>query len=183
MNATDPVRLLRPRLTEPLLRCIAQNKRGYDGSELISHGGRFKLTNPSAEVFGCLRNLGCLAHWWPRAVAVRPLPPGVFGIGDIGLLELKRETAWFRVMAYVPGRRVVLALVLTHDLLIVDLRVTGGEGACTVELRIEAPRHRATLTNLWQSLWLRILCVRAAARLENHLRESANWRPTDMARV
>lgn len=162
----------RAQLTEPLLRCIAQNKRGYDGSELIGHTARLQIPDGSVAVFNCLRNLACLAHWWPRARSVQALPPGVFGVGDMGLLELQRETAWFRVMAYVPERRIVLALVLAHDLLIVDLRVTGKSQVCVVELRIEAPRHRAALTNLWQSLWLRMLCTRAAARLEAHLRAS-----------
>jgi|CXWL01.1.fsa_nt_gi hypothetical protein len=173
MKAIEDLPFARSQLTEPLLRCIAQNKRGYDGSELIGHSVRFTVQEPGSAVFNCLRNLGCLAHWWPRALAVKPLPPGVFGIGDIGLLELTRETAWFRVMAYVPGRRIVLALVLAHDLLIVDLRVLGSHEACSVELRIEAPRHRATLTNLWQALWLRMLCNRAAVALQGHLRSSS----------
>jgi len=166
----------RPTLTEPLLRCIAQNKRGYDGCELIGHSVRFELPRESSRVFDCLRNLGCLTHWWPRALSVQSLPPGVHGIGDCGLLTLERETAWFRVMAFVPARRIVLALVLAHDLLIIDLRVRSGTTHCAVELRIEAPRHRARLTNLWQALWLRLLCSRAAARLEAHLLESSTAR-------
>ncbi len=173
----------RQTLTEPLLRCIAQNKRGYDGSELIGHSVRFSLPRESTRVFDCLRNLGCLTHWWPRALSVQSLPPGVHGIGDCGLLTLQRETAWFRVMAFVPGRRIVLALVLAHDLLIVDLRVISGDDDCTVELRIEAPRHRARLTNLWQALWIRLLCLRAAARLEAHLLESNTTHSTPASRT
>ncbi len=151
---------------DPLLRCVAQQRDPFDGSELLRYAVRLRLPMNAARVFDCLRNLECLADWWPRAIRVRSLPPGVFGVGDMGIVELTHDTAWFRVMHYKPDRRLVLALVSRKDVLLIDLRWHEPD---KLELVLEAPRRGRRFGAFWQSLWLKLLCVRASRALEKHL--------------
>ncbi len=150
---------------DPLLRCIAERREILDG-ELLRQSVSLDLPLDPRRAFECLRNLNCLVHWWPRAVSVRPLPPGIFGVGDMGILELARGSAWFRVMRYVPNRRLLLALVNRRDVLAIELRWVAQN---RLDLVLEAPRRRYGL--FWQSLWLRAMCIRAARALKRHLLE------------
>lgn len=123
-------------------------------------------------VFDCVRNLGCLVHWWPGARGIVATPPGVYAAGDVALLQLAREAVAVRVIAYKPGRRIVLSMQYECRRLLVDLSVQGNEAGSVVRLSIEAPRESNWLAAKLQALRLRSVCRTAAARLVLHLRNS-----------
>jgi hypothetical protein len=131
---------------------------------------RIVLPRAQPRVFDCLRNLGCLADWWPGARAIVALPPGVYAAGDVAVLELaKNERIGLRVIAYKPGRRIVIGFVHERRRLLVDLRVGGDLDSATVTLSIETPRPASLLAQTLQGLRLRRLCRQAAQALERHL--------------
>jgi uncharacterized protein YndB with AHSA1/START domain len=133
---------------------------------------QLQLPFASARVFDCLRNLACLADWWPGATGIAALPPGVYGAGDAALLQLDPDHASVRVIAYKPGRRIVLSVQSPRQRVLVDLRVRGDAVSTQVGLSIESPRASTLLAQTLQGLRLRALCRNAGARLERHLRHS-----------
>jgi hypothetical protein len=133
---------------------------------------RFRLPLPSAQVFDCLRNLRCLACWWPQARDIVALPPGLYGTGDVAVLKLRGENVVVLVIAYKPGRRIVLALRKERSRLLLDLRVRADASSTTLELALDTPRAQSFIAQSVQQLRLRLLCREAATRLERHLRAS-----------
>lgn len=131
-----------------------------------------RLTCKSPRVFDCLRNLKCLAHWWPGAQNIVALPPGVYGTGDVAVLQLRGENVGVLVIAYKPGRRIVLSLQMERSRLLVDLRVRAIESETVVELSFEAPRASTFLAQTVQQVRLRGLCRDAAIGLDRHLHAS-----------
>lgn len=157
---------------DPLCRCIAaMSDEDHDG-ELVGHGACLRPAADAARVFDWLRDLTNLARWWPCAKGVQSLPPGVHGVGDVGLLYTDSGVVGFRVLAFRPRRRIVLMLQKPGAMQILDLRVTA-ESPCRLDLRIEAPRKRGHWRALWQALHLRRQCLRASAALEVQLRQFA----------
>lgn len=138
---------------------------------------RIPLPFASNRVFDGLRNLARLADWWPGATGIDALPPGVYGAGDAALLRLGPERAGVHVIAYKPGRRIVLSMLLPSGRVLVDLRVRGDETATTLSLAIESPRAPNLLAQTLQGLRLRKLCRDAGVRLERHLRQSPTVNP------
>lgn len=123
-------------------------------------------------VFDCLRNLGCLVHWWPGARGILAVPPGVYSAGDVALLQLERGSLVVRVIAYKPGRRIVLSLQQERRHWLVDLRVRALGERCALRMTFEAPREANWLSYTLQGLRLRALCRNAAEQLAHHLRNS-----------
>lgn len=124
-------------------------------------------------VFDCLRNLGCLVDWWPHARALHPIPPGLCTVGDMAVLELRRQRALLRVLVYKPGQRILLVLGLESAPVLIDLSVHAtSAGACRVGLQLETP----IAANRWSSgrrcVWLSALASRAAQSLGVHLQRS-----------
>ena len=144
---------------------------------------QLQLPFASAQVFDCLRNLACLADWWPGATGIAALPPGVYGTGDVALLRLGRDHATVRVLAYKPGRRIVLSVQWPRQRVLVDLRVRGDATTTQVDLSIESPRASTLLAQTLQGLRLRALCRGARERLERHLRQSPRVTTTDSVRA
>lgn len=138
---------------------------------------RIRLPLASDRVFDGLRNLACLADWWPGATGIAALPPGVYGAGDAALLRLGPDRARVHVIAYKPGRRIVLSVCLPIGRVLVDLRVRGDERTTMLTLAIESPRASTLLAQTLQGLRLRKLCRDAGARLERHLRQSPTSNP------
>ena len=139
-----------------------------------------RLPCAPARVFDCLRNLKCLVHWWPGAEDILAVPPGVYGPGDVAVLKLRRESVGVLVIAYKPGRRIVLSLQKERSRLLVDLRVRASGSDALLELAIEAPNAPTRLAQAVQRMRLRGLCREAATGLERHLRASPL---TGMARI
>lgn len=137
----------------------------------------------SAQVFDCLRNLACLAEWWPGATGIVALPPGVYGAGDAALLRLGQDNATVRVIAYKPGRRIVLSVQWPRQRVLVDLRVRGDAATTQLDLSIESPRASTLLAQTLQGLRLRALCRGARERLERHLRQSPRVMTMDSVRA
>ena len=123
-------------------------------------------------VFDCLRDLGCLVHWWPRAIALSPIPPGLCNVGDMAVLSVRGEAVLLRVLSFKPGKRILLALALAYSPVVLDLSVSAKAGNCGVQLNLETPFARGQLASARQSIWLRLLGTSAAAGLDRHLRAS-----------
>lgn len=157
---------------DPLFRCIARMSAEDHDGELIGHGVCLRPSADPARVFDWLRDLSNLARWWPRAHRVQSLPPGVHGVGDVGLLHTETGTIGFRVLAYRPRRRLVLALHPPGAMQLLDLRIAA-EAPCRLDLRIEAPRRPGKWRALWQQLHLCRQCTRACAALDAELRKLA----------
>lgn len=139
---------------------------------------QLRLPFASTPVFECLRNLACLADWWPDASGIVAVPPGVYGTGDSALLLFGPDCATVRVIAYKPGRRIVLSLQRPRQQMLIDLRVSGDADATRLVLSLESPRAATILAQTLQGLRLRRLCRQAGERLERHLRRApriASW--------
>jgi len=133
---------------------------------------QLQLTQSTTRVFDCLRDLRCLAHWWPGARDIVSLPPGLYGAGDVAVLKLRQENVVVLVLAYKPGSRIVLALRKPRSRLLLDLRVRCAAAGTLLDLVIETPRAPSFLAQTVRQLRLRLLCREAAARIERHLRTS-----------
>jgi hypothetical protein len=144
---------------------------------------QLELPFATAQVFDCLRNLACLADWWPGARGIVASPPGVYGAGDTALLQLGADYATVHVIAYKPGRRIVLSVQWPRQRVLVDLRVRGDADTTQVDLSIESPRAATLLAQTLQGLRLRALCRGARDRLERHLRQSPRTQTTDSVRA
>lgn len=127
---------------------------------------------PSASVFDCVGNLGCLVHWWPGALSIIALPPGVYFAGDVAVIALQRQSVAVRVIAYKPERRIVLSLSQDEGQLLVDLRVRPSATGSVLTLSLETARATGPLSYFFQCRRLRRLCRTAAEQLAQHLRSS-----------
>ena len=124
-------------------------------------------------VFDCLRDMGCLLHWWPKARSLCPIPPGLCNVGDMAVLDVRSESVLLRVLAFKPGKRILLAIGLSHAPVLLDLSVsTSLEHTCCVRLMLETPQGHGHLASARQWIWLRLLGASAAAALDRHLRVS-----------
>lgn len=157
---------------DPLFRCLATLGDDDCAGELIGHGVCLAPAASATRVFDWVRDLSNLAVWWPGVRGVQSLPPGVHGVGDMGLLATDHGPGWFRVLAFRPRRRIVLALHAPGRLQMLDLRIAD-ESPCRLHLRVEAPRRPGPWRGLWQALHLRRQCARAALALELQLRQLA----------
>ncbi len=144
---------------------------------------QLQLPFASTQVFDCLRNLACLADWWPGASGIVASPPGVYGAGDAALLWLGLDSATVHVIAYKPGRRIVLSVQSPRQRVLVDLRVRGDAGTTRIDLSIESPRASTLLAQTLQGLRLRAWCRGARDRLERHLRQSPRVSTTGSVRA
>lgn len=127
---------------------------------------------PTASVFDCVRNLGCLVHWWPGAISIIALPPGVYSAGDVAVITLRDFNVAVRVIAFKPDRRIVLSFAQKDGHLLVDLRVRSSNAGCVLTLSLETARATGPLSHFFQCRRLRRLCHKAAEQLAQHLRSS-----------
>lgn len=133
-------------------------------------GTSIEIAAPPQRVFNCLRNLGCLCRWWPRARALYPEPPGLCDVGDMAVLQLSDGPALLKVLCFQPGRRIVLSLRQPGQALLLDLGVTGGEAHSRIRLQLEIERCTGAIASARQAFWLSLLSRRAAGGLRRHLR-------------
>lgn len=141
----------------------------FPESGACSHASLHLPLSPAA-VFDGLRDLKGLAHWWPDARNIVAVPPGVYAAGDHALLELRRERVAVRVLAYKPGRRIVLSLLKRHSRLLVDIRVRPAGPGTLLDLAIESPSAPTLLAQVLLQLRMRRLCRDAVTRLARYLR-------------
>jgi hypothetical protein len=142
-------------------------------------GTSIDIAAPAHRVFACLRNLGCLCRWWPRAVALHPQPPGLCNVGDIALLQLSDGPALLKVLCYQPDRRIVLSLHRPGLPLLLEIGVERGKRgaadgtgeASQIRLQLEVERRNGAIASARQAFWLSLLSRRAASGLRQHL----NW--------
>ncbi len=138
-------------------------------ADLLAWSRTIELPESPTAVMECLRRLGCLIDWWPGASSVRPLPAGLCQPGDIGLLETDTEALYLRVLAFRP-RRLVLALAGRKNLTVVDFALRESATGCRLHVRFERPAPAWSLADSWAARRLAAFGMRAAARLEWHLR-------------
>lgn len=167
---------VRPDSTMHVRRCDDEDIRcmihaGCPEAVHCAHA-RLGLPFPARQVFERLRDLGALADWWPEATAIAAAPPGVYGAGDVAVLYLGLEPASVRVIAYKPGRRIVLAMQMLRQRLLIDLRISGDHDSTRIDLSIETPRASTFLAQTLQGLRLGSLCRRAGQRLTRSLGQS-----------
>lgn len=125
-------------------------------------------------VFNCLRDLGCLVQWWPKATSLSPIPPGLCDVGDMAVLNVRGAAVLLRVLSFKPGKRILLALGMPRAPVLLDLSVSENQRHCTVKLKLETPGAQGQLASSRQWVWLRLLGASAAAGLDRHLRGSPN---------
>lgn len=146
------------------------------GLQLMGYQATISLVHAASAVFDCLRNLRCLCDWWPGASRLQPLPPGLCGVGDCGILHVDGDDALLKVLAFKPGSRLILTLALARAPLLLDLTVTTLQAASRVRLKLEIPTPLNPLRQQSDALWLRLKGDRAAAALAAHLRQSPRVR-------
>jgi hypothetical protein len=168
MHFFQPDGLARPQMQ----RFARKPTAARAGLEPMEFSASITLLSPPAQVFDCLRNLRCLCDWWPGASRLQPLPPGLCGVGDCGLLLVDGEEVLLKVLAFKPGCRLILSLVLARAPLLMDLTVASVEAACRVQLQLEIPTPLNHFRQRGDALWLKLTGHRAAAALEAHLRQS-----------
>jgi hypothetical protein len=160
--------------SEAMLRGLRSAREAIERCERLQWSASFALTSATREsAFDCLRDLGCLPHWWPGARAIAPLPPGLCQPGDSAVLETRDGAVLLRVLSYRPRGRLVLALVEPDaTLLLVDLALTCNSAGTEVRLGLETPRPTAALAATRAAVRLRLIGLQAAAALELHLAAS-----------
>jgi len=140
--------------------------------DMLSHQSTINLPCQAQAVFECLRDMGCLVHWWPKASSLHPIPPGLCNVGDMAVLEVRGEPVLLRVLSFKPGKRILLVLGMARAPVLLDLSVSTKHGLCAVQLKLETPYTHGQLASARQWLWLRLLGASAAAGLNRHLRGS-----------
>lgn len=138
--------------------------------DLLSWSRTVTLAIEPAAAMDCLRRLGCLVDWWPGARALRPLAPGLCGVGDVGLLDTASGERLLRVLAFRPGR-LVLVLAARRSLTVLDVGVRASAAGSALTLSLERPPAGGALANHLAGRRLARLGERALAGLQAHLRE------------
>ncbi len=168
-----------PRLTRCLQRldALPRGRSAEVAPDWLRVGTSIEIAAPTQRVFACLRNLGCLCRWWPRAVALYPQPPGLCNVGDIALLQLHDGPALLKVLCYQPNRRIVLSLHRPGLPLLLEITVdhsqrgepiTAAQGS-RIRLQLEVERRSGAIASARQAFWLSLLSRRAASGLRQHL--------------
>jgi hypothetical protein len=160
--------------SDAILRGLRSARQAIERCERLQWSASFTLAGATREsAFECLRDLGCLPHWWPGARAIAPLPPGLCQPGDSAVLETRDGAVLLRVLSYRPRRRLVLALVEPDaTLLLVDLALICNATGTEVRLGLETPRPALVLAATRAAVRLRLIGQQAAAALELHLTAS-----------
>lgn len=84
-------------------------------------------------------DLSHLPNWWPQAQSLQPLPPGMCGPGDRGLLRVAGHDTLLRVAA-LRARRVLLIQSAPWAMTTLDLKLTPtGCDRCSLAVRVERP--------------------------------------------
>lgn len=173
---------------ETVFLSSARDARAHTESlEMHCFQAHIELPGSHERVFNCLRDLTCLMHWWPHAQSLRPLPPGLCNVGDMAILRARQDNALLRVLAFKPGRRMVLAIGFKQGLVVLDLavrqvdagcknpaqvaqsEVAANQPLCQVQFRVETPQNANSPRSARLGLWLGVLGSRAVAALEQHL--------------
>ncbi len=142
-------------------------------TDMLCFKSELSMPYAGAAVFDCLRDLGCLVHWWPNASALTPIPPGLCNVGDMAVLNVRGESALLRVLCFKPGKRILLALGLPQAPVFLQLSVRElPDQACQVLLKLETPITHSQFASAKSWLWLRLLGARASSGLDRHLRAS-----------
>ncbi len=167
------------RLTRCLQRLDPFARSTEAAPDWLRVGTSIEIAAPTQRVFACLRNLGCLCRWWPRAVALHPQPPGLCNVGDIALLQLKDGPTLLKVLCYQPDRRIVLSLHRPGLPLLLEISVDRSQRAAKdataavqgsrIRLQLEVERRSGAIASARQAFWLSLLSRRAASGLRQHL--------------